>query len=202
MTRFAVGLTGGMGAGKSVVAARFASHGADVLTADDIARELLEPGGPLLDRLVGAFGEDIVRSDGTLDRARLAELAFASEVATDRLNTIVHPPLVDELLRRLRENDAEIVVVDAALLAEWGILDAFDVVVAVVAPVEDRVKRLVAAGYTREDVLARMARQMDPEAVANMSDIVIRNEGTLAELEERADEVWRRILALARKEEA
>lgn len=200
MAGFTVGLTGGMGAGKSVVAARFRELGARVVTADEIARDIVGPGSPVLSRLVAAFGPDIVGPDGSLDRRELARAAFGSEEGTERLNDIVHPPLVAKMLERARPDGNEIVVVDAALLAEWGILDQFDVVVAVTATREVRLERLVRAGYDHPDAEARMESQLDPGVVASRADIVIENNGTLTELEERAEEVWREILRRAQGE--
>jgi dephospho-CoA kinase len=188
-----------MGVGKSVVASRFAEHGARVVTADRIARDLVGEGGPVLDRLVDAFGPGILRDDGTLDRRRLAELAFASEESLERLNRIVHPPLVERILERIASARGEegVLVVDAALLAEWGILDAFDVVVLVTSPMASRLERLERCGYARADATARIAAQIDPEELGDRADIIIRNEGTIHQLEARADEVWRALLSMA-----
>jgi dephospho-CoA kinase len=185
-----------MGAGKSVVAGRFAAHGARVVTADDVARELVRPGTRTYERVVEAFGEGVVGPEGALDRREVARRAFASPEATERLDRIVHPPLVEALLGELPRGDG-IVVVDAALLAEWNVLDAFDVIVVVTAPLEERLDRLERAGYDRADAGKRIAAQADPEVVAGRADIVIRNDGTLTQLEERADDAWRRLLTIA-----
>jgi len=188
-----------MGVGKSVVASRFAEHGACVVTADRIARDLVGDGGPVLDGLVDAFGPGILRDDGTLDRRRLAELAFASEESLERLNRIVHPPLVERILDRIASARGEegVLVVDAALLAEWGILDAFDAVVLVTSPMAARLERLERSGYARADASARIAAQIDPEELGDRADIIIRNEGTIHQLEARADGVWRALLSMA-----
>jgi len=198
MPRLTVGLTGGMGAGKTVVASRLAALGARVVAADDVARELVNERGPVFDELVCAFGAGIVAADGTLDRRALARTAFASEEATGRLNAIVHPPLVARLLSELEEGD-DILVIDAALLAEWGILDAFDVTVVVVAPLEQRIERLTSAGYDPVDARARIAAQLDPAVVAKRVDIVIENDSSLSDLGRRADEVWRELLERVRE---
>ena len=190
-----VGLTGGIGAGKTVVASMLRDLGARVIEADAIARDLVRPGGGVLEALVEEFGRGILRDDGTLDRRRLAETAFARPGRLERLNAITHPPLVEELLGSMEgaEGGAEVVVVDAALLGDWDILDAFDIVVTVRAPRATRVERLVAGGMSRRDVEARIDAQDSEDEFARQADIVIDNAGSREELSLEVRRLWRRL---------
>jgi dephospho-CoA kinase len=191
---FRIGLSGGIGTGKSEAARRFASRGACVIRADDVARELVRPGGEALRALAAGFGDGVLAPDGTLDRARLARLAFASKQATERLNAILHPPLVAELIRRLEERESAcergVTVVEAALLAEWDVLDLFDLIVVVRSPLEVRLSRLERAGLTREEALARMGAQLPEAALVAAADAVIENDGTLERLDAEVGRVW------------
>jgi dephospho-CoA kinase len=191
---FRIGLTGGIGTGKSEAARCFARLGALVIRADDVARELVAPGGDTLAALAAEFGAGVLAPDGTLDRALLARLAFASKEATARLNAIVHPPLVAELVRRLEEAEAAggrgVVVVEAALLAEWDVLDLFDLVVVVRASLDARLARLERGGRTREDALARIGAQLPEDVLLAEADAVIENDGALDRLDAEVRRVW------------
>lgn len=192
---FRIGLSGGIGTGKSEVARLLGERGAVVIRADDVARELVAPGTDIFRALVGGFGESVVAADGTLDRRRLASLAFASEPGVRRLNEIVHPPLVDALIHRLeaveRERARGVVVVEAALLVEWDILDLFDLVLVVRAPLEARLERLARGGLTRDEALARMRAQLPEEDLLEAADAVVENDGPLARLAAQVDGIWR-----------
>lgn len=191
---FRIGLSGGIGTGKSEVARLLGERGAVVIRADDIARELVAPGTNGFQALVAEFGESVVAADGTLDRRRLASLAFGSETGLRRLNEVVHPPLVREIILRLeaveRGRARGVVVVEAALLAEWDILDLFDLVVVVRAPLEARLERLARGGRSREDALARMRAQLPEESLLEEADAVVENDGSLALLASQIDGIW------------
>src|SRR5437879_8493125 len=152
-----VGLTGGIGSGKSTVSELFASYGALIIDADRVAREVVEPGTPGLAAVVAEFGEDILRPDGTLDRDRLGSIVFADDRRRERLNAIVHP-LVGERMQELVEDapDDAVVVYDVPLLAENDLAGLYDVVVVVDTPVEEQVRRLTELrGMTEEAARAR-----------------------------------------------
>lgn len=189
-----IGLAGGIGSGKSEVAARLSELGADVIEADAVARELVAPGTPLLEKLVGEFGDGILRPDGSLDRRALAGIAFASDEALGALNESTRPPLVAEIVRRSealeRERPGGIMVVDAALLVQWGVLDMFDVVLVVRAPEDVRVARLTAAGLSEDDARARMRSQLGDEEMSAAADVVMDNDGTLEDLLRAVDAFW------------
>lgn len=187
-----VGLTGGIGSGKSTVARMLAARGAVVLDSDVLAREAVEPGTSGFDAVVARFGVGVLGSDGSLDREALASIVFADDVARADLEAIVHP----EVRRAIAETVAahagtdDVVVVDSPLLIETGAHEGFPVVVVVTASVDARVARLVGRGMSEEDVRDRMAAQMPLEEKVAHADVVLDNEDTVAGLEERVDRLW------------
>lgn len=185
-----IGLTGGIGSGKSTVARMFADLGADVIDADAIAREVVEPGTPGLAALVQEFGEGILDGNG-LDRAALAQIVFEDPGARQRLNAIIHPLIgarTAELMAALP--DGAILIHDVPLLAELNLQDAYDLVVVVDAPDELRVTRLMERGLTEEDARARIATQATREQRLAVADVVIDNSGDLAQLREQVHSAW------------
>jgi len=197
-----VGLTGGIGSGKSAVAAELAAYGATVVDADAIAREVVEPGTPGLEAVVAEFGDRVLTPDGRLDRPRLGEIVFADEASLTRLNAIVHP-LVGERSAQLMEEavaaGVEVVVYDVPLLVENGLGPLYDLVVVVDAPDAVRVERVTAnRGMPREQVEARIRAQADRDTRLAAADLVVDNSGTREELTERVAELWRELLKRAR----
>lgn len=191
-----VGLTGGVGSGKSTVARLLAEHGAVIIDADAIAREVVEPGTPGFDAVVAAFGNSVVTSDGHLDRPALAAMVFGDEAKRLQLNAIVHP-LVGQRTVQLAESappDA-VVVYDIPLLVENDLAGGFDFVLVVEADVATRLARLAARGMAESDARERMAAQASDEQRRAAADAVIDNNGSLAELKRRVDEVWARLAA-------
>ncbi|GAB3205981.1 dephospho-CoA kinase [Marinactinospora thermotolerans] len=187
-----VGLTGGIGSGKSEVARRLAERGAVVIDADRIAREVVEPGTDGLAEVVAEFGEGVLTPEGRLDRPRLGEIVFADEDRLARLNAIVHPRVAarTEELMAAAPRDA-VVVYDVPLLVENGLADLYDVVVVVDAPVETRIERVVTnRGMPEEQARARVRAQASREQRLAVADLVIDNSGGVAELEERVARVW------------
>jgi dephospho-CoA kinase len=195
-----VGLTGGIGAGKSEVSSRLAALGAVVVDADKAAREVVKPGTEGLARIVETFGTGVLQADGSLDRAKLAEIVFADEEARGRLNAIVHP-LVHEWMVAAdvaaRSRGDLVVVHDVPLLVEGGRGGQFDVVVVVDAPPDVQVKRLAGRGMPEEQARARMAAQAARERRLAAADIVIDNSGSLDDLDQRVAEVWADLRARA-----
>ncbi|MEU3194703.1 dephospho-CoA kinase [Streptomyces sp. NPDC006992] len=190
-----VGLTGGIGSGKSEVARLFAECGAVVVDADRIAREVVEPGTPGLAAIVDEFGAEVLTPEGRLDRPRLAALVFADPERRAALNAIVHPLVGErsaELERAARQADPDAVVVhDVPLLVENGLAQLYDTVVVVDAAAETRLDRLVRLRGTDEDeARARMAAQAGREERLAVADLVIDNNGPLAELAPRVREIW------------
>ena len=195
-----VGLTGGIGAGKSEVSRRLAAQGAVVIDADAVAREVVAPGTPGLAQVVAAFGPDVLRPDGSLDRARLGSIVFADPALRERLNAIVHP-LVGERMRALEAaaGPDSIVVHDVPLIAENGLADSYDVVVVVDAPARAQLDRLMRQrGLSREQATARMAAQASREQRLAIAGLVVDNSGSLAELDRQVGELWSELRRRAR----
>ncbi|MFJ5994479.1 dephospho-CoA kinase [Streptomyces sp. NPDC092370] len=187
-----VGLTGGIGAGKSEVSRLLVACGAVLIDADRIAREVVAPGTPGLAAVVEAFGEEILADDGSLDRPRLGAIVFADAQKLATLNAIVHP-LVGARSRELEEAAAEdaVVVHDVPLLTENGLASLYDLVIVVDAAPETQLDRLVRLrGMSEEDARARMAAQATREQRREIADIVIDNDVPLRELEQRVTGVW------------
>ena len=190
-----VGLTGGIGSGKSAVAGRLAALGAVVLDGDKAARAVVEPGTPGLARIAETFGPGVLRPDGSLDRAKLAGIVFSDESALGQLNAITHP-LIHHHIQAAEEAAAAaggpdtVVVHDIPLLAEGQRAAGFDVVIVVDVPAELQISRLAGRGLPEDQARARMAAQATREQRLAIADIVIDNSGTLAELDRRVAEVW------------
>ncbi|MFE6685391.1 dephospho-CoA kinase [Streptomyces sp. NPDC057743] len=190
-----VGLTGGIGAGKSEVSRLLASYGAVIVDADKIAREVVEPGTPGLAAVVEEFGADVLAPDGTLDRPRLGALVFADQEKLKALNAIVHP-LVGARSAELEASagpDA-VVVHDVPLLTENGLAPLYDLVVVVDATPQTQLDRLVRLrGMTEDEATQRMAAQATREERLAIADLVIDNDGPLEALEPQVRAVWERL---------
>lgn len=195
----ALGLTGGMGSGKSTVAALLVERGAVVIDADRIAREVVAPGGAAYQPLIDTFGPGIVAADGTIDRAALAAVAFASPESLADLNAITHPAIsVVMLERRDAEKDTDhVVVLDIPLLKTiHRELLALEAVIVVDTPVDLALARLVEQrGFTREDAEARMAAQPSRDDRREGADYLIDNSSDREHLVAEVDRVWREIAA-------
>jgi len=191
-----VGLTGGIGSGKSAVSERLAALGAVVLDGDKAARAVVEPGTPGLARIVETFGPGVLAADGTLDRPKLAAIVFADDGAREKLNAITHPLIAEHIQAAeqaaVAAGGAETIVVhDIPLLAEGQRAAQFPVVVVVDVAPELQVERLTTQrGMTAEQARARMGAQATREQRLAIADIVIDNSGTLADLDRRVAEVW------------
>lgn len=194
MTLLAV--TGNIASGKTFVAELLRDKGCALVNADKVGHTLYDANPGLVREVARAFGDDILRHDGTLDRARLGVIVFGSATALKTLNALVHP----HLLTAIREEVAAArrvmnrVIVDAALIYEWGIQDEFDHVILVTAPEPLRVERLMArSGLNHEDALARIRSQMPEEEKRRLAEIVIENAGSEEALETKVDEVWKKL---------
>jgi dephospho-CoA kinase len=188
-----VGLTGGIGSGKSTVAARLAELGAVVIDSDLLAREVVSVGSPGLARLVERFGPDVLAADGSLDRPKLGRLVFADPAALADLNAIVHPLVrarSEALTASAAARGVAAVVQDVPLLVETGLAGGYDKVIVVEAPLELRLQRLAGRGLDAETARARIAAQATDEQRRAVADIVIDNSGSPAELAARVDAAW------------
>ena len=190
-----VGLTGGIGAGKTTVADLLARRGAFVVQADEVAREVVARGSTGLDQLVAAFGGEILSADGSLNRQRLADLAFADEQQRNRLNSITHPLITARTVELFASAPpAAILVHDVALLTELGLAGGYDRVIVVDCPDEIRVARLLDRGLTEADARARIAAQASREQRLAVADIVIDNSGDEIDLEQQVELAWAGLL--------
>jgi dephospho-CoA kinase len=198
-----VGLTGGIGSGKSEVSRRLASYGAVVIDADAVAREVVAPGTPGLAEVVQEFGPDVLRADGSLDRDRLGELVFADESLRLKLNAIIHPRVGERMAELERQaGGAPVIVHDVPLLAENHLAGSFDEVVVVDVSPRIQLDRLARErGMSRAQAEARMGAQASREERLAIATIVVDNSGSLAELDREVGELWaelrRHALALA-----
>ena len=196
-----VGLTGGIGAGKSTVAEMLAARGAVVVDADRVARQVVEPGTPAHAALVARFGPGIVDDEGGIDRAALAAMVFGDPAALADLNAITHPAIGVEMVRQRDEHAGtdRVVVMDIPLLTEaHRQLLSLAAVVVVDVPPETALERLVdARGMDRADAEARMAAQVDRATRLSVADLVVDNSGDRAQLAGEVDRVWRAIEELA-----
>jgi dephospho-CoA kinase len=208
-----VGLTGGLGSGKSTAARLFAALGARVLQSDAIGRELMEPGQPIYDGMIAHFGPGVVRPDGTLDRAALARIAF-TEGRVEELNAIAHPLVIARQMALIEEISQQepraVVMVESALIFEtnYGSVDGagwqkrFDRIILVTAPEEVKIARFVARSSGgkaiseeqraefEEEARRRLAQQISDEQKSALSDYVLTNGGALTELEWQVDQLW------------
>ncbi|MFW0112521.1 dephospho-CoA kinase [Rothia sp. CCM 9416] len=194
-----IGLTGGIGSGKSTVAQILVKLGATLIDADAIGRDLMQPGQPVFAEVVRVFGQGVLAKNGSLDRAALASLVFADESKREKLNSIVHPAIRVQAQRQ-RDKAAEklgqsgVIVEDIPLLVETGQANRFDGVIVVEADPVERLRRLVELrGMSEADALARMNAQATDQERRALATWVIDNSGSLAETEEQVGRVYGKI---------
>ncbi len=193
-----IALTGGIASGKSTIARRLAEHGAVIVDADQIVRDVQAPGSPVLGRIAAEFGDEVIQAGGSLDRAALGGLVFGNPDKLARLNAIVHPAVREESTRRFAaaaEADPDgVVVYDVPLLAESRAHDPWELVVVAHAPAEVRVGRLVSErGMTEAQARARVASQATDADRLALADVVIDTAGTMADTVRQVDELWERM---------
>jgi len=195
--RMLVGLTGGIGAGKSVVAQRLAELGAVVIDSDQLAREVVAPGTDGLAEVVAAFGPGVLGEDGALNRSALAERVFADRPARERLEAVIHPRVRARTAALVAQAPpGSVVVNDVPLLVESGIAGMFDLVIVVLASEATRLHRLVQErGMSEDEARRRIAAQATDEQRRAVADIVLDNDGSLEDLRAAVDELWRERLA-------
>lgn len=195
-----IALTGGIASGKSTIASRLAEHGAVVVDADAIVRDVQAPGSRVLAEIAGEFGSEVLAADGALDRAALATIVFGDAAALQRLNGIVHPAVRAESQRRFeaarRERSDAVVVYDVPLLVEARVDDPWDEIVVAHAPADVRRERLQRLrGMSADEAERRIRSQVDDDARLAIADVVIDTGGDLAETLAQTDELWRRLTA-------
>lgn len=191
-----VGLTGGIGSGKSTVARMLADRGAVVFDADELARRAVDPGTPGQLAVIQRFGPGVLSPDGSIDRQELGRLVFRDDLARRDLEAVVHPEvfrLLNEGLDPYRETD-RVAVFDAPLIVEAGFHEACDVLVVVTAPADTRISRIVGQGrLTEQQARARITAQASDEEKERLADFVIRNDGDVGDLERVVEVVWQEL---------
>jgi dephospho-CoA kinase len=196
-----IGLTGGICSGKSTVAAMFRRFGATVIDADQVAHELVEPDQPLFEAVASAFGREVVGADGRIDRRRLGAMVFADPKVRKRLEEILHPAIILECERRIRQagiSGAAACLLDAALLIESGWHTRCDAVILVEASEAVQLDRLVGTrGLSRDEAMLRIRSQMPQEEKRHHARYVIENEGLIEETERQVKAAWEQLCAKA-----
>jgi dephospho-CoA kinase len=200
LTMLLIGITGGIACGKTEVSKVFQKKGAIILSGDQIGKEVVEKNKNILKELVQTFGKEILNRNQGLNRRKLGEIAFASKESKDLLNRIVHSHLLRELRKRInslrRKKDKDVVVIDAALIVEWGLQKDLDYLVFVESKREDKIKRLQnQKGYSRKEAIDRIKSQLPEITKKRLADFVIKNDKGLKELKRKAESIWERIVS-------
>ena len=195
-----LGLTGGIGSGKSMVASMFAQLGAEVIDADQLARDVVEPGQPALQEIASAFGRDILLSDGRLDRSQLGRLIFADPVARGTLNAITHPRIQERMAAQiaLRASRPGVLIADIPLLYENERTDSVETVVVVWVDTQTQLRRLVERdGLSEHEARQRIAAQMPLDEKRARADVVIDNSGSRENTRRQVEAIYRRYATAA-----
>ena len=197
-----IGVTGGIACGKTEVCRVFQKKGAIILSGDEIGKEVVEKNKKVLKELVKTFGKEILNKNLSLNRRKLGKLAFISKQSKDKLNKIIHPYLLRELRKRIqnlrRKEYKDIVVVDAALIVEWGLQDELDYLIFVQSKREDKIKRLQKQkDYSRKEATFRIKSQLPEITKKRLADFVIINDGGLNKLRKKAERIFNRLIKLA-----
>lgn len=186
-----VGLTGGIGAGKSTVADLFSQKGAVVIRSDELARQVIEPQTPGFQQVITRFGKDFVNSEGYIDRAKLAQIVFQDDAALKDLENIVHPLVRSKTNELVNQHTAETIIVnEIPLLLEKKMESLFDFLVIVISSEKNRLERLAQRGLTTEQATARMAKQVSDDERRAAADFLIVNDGNLDQLEADVEKIW------------
>jgi dephospho-CoA kinase len=186
-----VGLTGGIGAGKSTVADLFSQKGGVVIRSDELARQVIEPQTPGFQQVIDRFGKDLVNAEGYIDRAKLAQIVFKDDAALKDLENIIHPLVRSKTNQIIDQHTSETIIVnEIPLLLEKKMESLFDFLVIVISSEKNRLERLAHRGLTAEQATARMAKQVSDEQRKAAADFLIVNDGNLDQLEADVEKIW------------
>ena len=186
-----VGLTGGIGAGKSTVADLFSQKGAVVIRSDELARQVIEPQTPGFQQVIDRFGKDFVNSEGYIDRAKLAQIVFQDDAALKDLENIIHPLVRSKTNQIMDQHTSETIIVnEIPLLLEKKMESLFDFLVIVISSEKNRLERLSQRGLTAEQASARMSKQVSDDERKAAADFLIVNDGNLDQLEADVEKIW------------
>ncbi|MFH1515220.1 MAG: dephospho-CoA kinase [bacterium] len=190
MKKFIVGVTGGIGSGKSTVSRLLKKKGFEIIDADDVAREVVKPGTDMLNKIVQHFGKSMLNPDGTLNRKKLASVVFSNESERIYLEDLLHPEIIATIQRRVVESDEKVIIIVIPLLFESGVYKKCDLVVTVSAPVESCIKRIIERdGIDRKEIQKRIDAQKNDKERISKSDIVIENVNKISDLKKKVEEV-------------
>lgn len=191
-TKRVIGLTGGIGVGKSTVAAMLAGHGATIVDCDDLGRQVVEPGGRAYQPLIDAFGTDIIAEDGRVDRPKLGGIVFNDPSALAKLNAVTHPAIDAEIADAISDAEGHPVILDMAVLTESDLgKGQYGEVLVIEAPLEARLARLLETrGMSGEQAMARINSQSSDEQRRAIADYLITNDGSEAELQAAVQALW------------
>ncbi|MCS7178190.1 MAG: dephospho-CoA kinase [Anaerolineae bacterium] len=193
---FIIGLTGNIATGKSTVSRMLAERGATVIDADRVAHEVMRAGTPVHQAVAAAFGPEVLRADGEIDRARLGAVVFSSPEALARLEAIVHPAVIEEVARRIAAARTPVVVVEAIKLIESGMARTCDALWVTTCSPAEQVRRLIAdRGLSRAEAEQRVNAQPPQEAKIAQADVVIRTDGTLEETRAQVEAAWQALFS-------
>ena len=186
-----VGLTGGIGAGKSTVADLFSQKGAVVIRSDELARQVIEPQTPGFQQVIDRFGKDLLNAEGYIDRAKLAQIVFKDDAALKDLENIIHPLVRSKTNQIIDQHTSETIIVnEIPLLLEKKMESLFDFLVIVISSEKNRLERLAHRGLTADQATARMAKQVSDEQRKAAADFLIVNDGNLDQLEADVEKIW------------
>lgn len=188
--RLLIGIGGNIGAGKTTVANELRRYGAKIIDADQIGKSLLRKGGEEYKKLIIAFGKEILNHRGEIDRKVLGKKAFSSKVSLNKLNKIMHPPLLKRLQLEIDRAKEGLVVIDAALLFAWGLHRQMDVSILVTAPDKLRINRMAKLGLSEKEAAQRLKLQGNDSKFWHQADFVLENKGSLAELKRKIRALW------------
>ena len=194
-----IGITGGIGSGKTEVAKVFKKLGAKIISGDEIGKEVVEKNQTVLKKLVKTFGRVILKKDNKLNRRKLGEIAFSSAEGKNKLNRIIHPYLLSNLRKKIKEyrkRKKGLVMVDAALIIEWGLQKELDYLILVESNLKNRLRRMKEySGYSQKEALSRIKAQIDYKTRRRYADYIIRNDQDLKELRRKILFLWKRLIS-------
>ncbi|MEK6727451.1 MAG: dephospho-CoA kinase [Candidatus Omnitrophota bacterium] len=192
-----LGITGGLGSGKSTVAELFKTFGAEVIDADRLSHESIAPGGKCYNKAIKTFGTKILRSDKKIDRVKLGGIVFGNEELLKKLNNIIHPEVIKEIRGRIKESKSRAIVLDVPLLIESGLINLADKLIVVKIKRSAQIKRVkVKTSLTESNILRRINSQISLRVKARLADFVIDNSGTIRQTKKQAKDIWKSLCSL------
>ena len=198
--KFVIGVTGGMGSGKSTVARMLKNRACELIDADRVAHQSLYRGGPVYKKIVSFFGPRILKADKNIDCGKLARIVFVNKSALEKLNRIVHPAVIKEIFRRIRISKRDVIILDAPLIIEAGLMPMIDKLIVVTAKKSQQFSRSKKSlALSKGQISRRIKSQISQSAKSRLADFIIDNSGTISKTRKQVSEVRRTLARLARK---